>query len=140
MLYSATFSALSVSYADSSPGGRAKAGSSFYCLRQRLGIGAPNAAANGMSDYIAGEELQLVNERLMQCNFYADFTIFSENNKRNYKRLSLTKVFAELFSKSDRVPRRHTNNSKLTKSRKFFMSHTIIERCFFVELALFDFS
>jgi len=24
-----------------------------------LGIGAPNAAANGMSDYIAGEEIQL---------------------------------------------------------------------------------
>ena len=52
-------SALSVTFGDSSPEGRAKAGSSFYCLRQRLGIGAPNAAANGMSDYIAGEELQL---------------------------------------------------------------------------------
>ena len=53
------FSALSVTFGDSSPGGRAIAGSSLHCLRQRLGIGAPNAAANGMSDYIAGEELQL---------------------------------------------------------------------------------
>ena len=74
---------------------------------------------SALSDDIAGEELQLVNERLMQCNYYADFTIFSEKNKRNYKRLSLTKVFAELFSKSDRVPSQPTNNSKLAKSRKF---------------------
>jgi len=72
-----------------------------------------------LSDDIAGEEIQLMNERLMQCNSYTDFTIFSEQNKRNYKRLSLTKVFAELFSKSDRVPRRHTNNLELTKFRKF---------------------
>nr|MBQ4317769.1 hypothetical protein [Clostridia bacterium] len=31
----------------------------------------------------------------------------------------LTKVFAELFSKSDRIPPRHTNNPELAKSRKF---------------------
>ena len=49
-----------------------------------------------LSDDIAGEKLQLVNECLMQCNFYTDFTIFSEQNKRNHKRFSLTKVFAEL--------------------------------------------
>ena len=74
---------------------------------------------SALSDCIAGEEVQLLNECLMQCNYYADFTIFSENNKRNYKRLSLTKVFAELFSKSDRVPRRYTSNPELAKSRKF---------------------
>ena len=33
--------------------------------------------------------------------------------------IPLTKVFAELFSKSDRVPRRYTNNPELAKSRKF---------------------
>ena len=38
---------------------------------------------------------------------------------RNHKRIFLTKVFAEIFSKSDRVPRRHTNNIELAKSRKF---------------------
>ena len=52
-------STLSVTFGDSSPGGRAMASSSSNCLRQRLGIGAPNAAANGMSDYIAGEEIKL---------------------------------------------------------------------------------
>ena len=72
-----------------------------------------------LSDDIAGEEVQLLNECLMQCNYYANFTIFSEKNERNYKRLSLTKVFAELFSKSDRIPPRHTNNSELAKSKKF---------------------
>ena len=35
------------------------ASSSLICLRQRLGIGAPNAAANGLSDYIAGNEIQV---------------------------------------------------------------------------------
>jgi len=49
-----------------------------------------------LSDDIAGEEVQLLNECLMQCNYYDNFTIFSEKNERNYKRLSLTKVFAEL--------------------------------------------
>ena len=74
---------------------------------------------SALSDDIAGEEVQPRNECLMQCNSYTDFTIFSEKNKRNYKRLPLTKVFAELFSKSDRVPPRHTNNPELAKSRKF---------------------
>ena len=74
---------------------------------------------SALSDGIAGEKLQLVNECLMKCNFYTYFTIFSEQNKRNYKRIFLTKVFAELFSKSDRVPRRHTNNPELVKSRMF---------------------
>ena len=72
-----------------------------------------------LSDDIAGEEVHLMNERLMSCNYFTNFTIFSEQNERNHKRIFLTKVFAELFSKSDRVPRRHTNNSKLAKSRKF---------------------
>ena len=53
---------------------------------------------SALSDDIAGEEVQLLNECLMQCNYYDNFTIFSEKNERNYKRLSLTKVFAELFS------------------------------------------
>ena len=43
----------------SSLGEGAMASLTAHKLRQRLGIGAPNAAANGMSDYIAGEELQL---------------------------------------------------------------------------------
>ena len=60
-----------------------------------------------------------MNIRLMSCNYFTEFTIFSEKNKRNYKRIFLTKVFAELFPKSDRVPRRHTNNPELIKSRKF---------------------
>jgi len=72
-----------------------------------------------LSDNIAGEEVKPKNERLMQCNYYTNFTKFSDKNKRNYKRSFLTKVFAELFSKSDRVPRRHTNNSELAKSRMF---------------------
>ena len=74
---------------------------------------------SALSDDIAGKEVQLLNERLMQCNYTANFTIFSEQNNRNYKRIFLTKVFAELFSKSDRVPRRYTNNPELAKSRKF---------------------
>ena len=72
-----------------------------------------------LSDDIAGEEVQPKNERLMQCNYYTNFTKFSDKNKRNYKRSFLTKVFAELFPKSDRVPSQPTNNSKLAKSRKF---------------------
>jgi len=72
-----------------------------------------------LSDDIAGEEVHLMNERLMSCNYFTNFTIFSEQNERNHKRIFLTKVFAELFSKSDRVPRRHTNNSELAKSRMF---------------------
>ena len=72
-----------------------------------------------LSDDIAGEEVHLMNERLMSCNYFTNFTIFSEQNERNHKRIFLTKVFAELFSKSDRVPRRHTNTFELAKSRKF---------------------
>ena len=72
-----------------------------------------------LSDDIAGEEVQPRNEYLMLCNYYAIFTIFSGNNKRNHKRIFLTKVFAELFSKSDRVPSQPTNNPELAKSRKF---------------------
>jgi len=74
---------------------------------------------SALSDDIAGEEVQLLNECLMQCDYIDNFTTFSEQDKRNYKRIFLTKVFAELFSKSDRVPPRHTNNSELAKSRMF---------------------
>jgi len=74
---------------------------------------------SALSDDIAGEEVQLRNECLMSCNYFTNFTKFSEQNERNHKRIFLTKVFAELFSKSDRVPPRHTNNSELAKSRKF---------------------
>jgi len=72
-----------------------------------------------LSDDIAGEEEQLLKNCLMPCNYFANITIFSEQHKRNNKRVFLTKVFAELFSKSDRVPPRHTNNSELAKSRMF---------------------
>jgi len=74
---------------------------------------------SALSDDIAGEEVQPRNEYLMLCNYYAIFTIFSGSNKRNHKRIFLTKVFAELFSKSDRVPPRHTNIFELAKHRKF---------------------
>ena len=79
------------------------ASSSLNCLRQRLGIGAPNAAANGMSDYIAGEELQLFQ--------YADQSLKSHCPKakivqcispKNYS--ILNKGFAELFSKATVTP------------------------------------
>ena len=72
-----------------------------------------------LSDDIAGEKVQPRNECLMSCNYFSNFTIFSEKNNRNYKRIFLTKVFAELFSKSDRVPSQPTNNPELAKSRKF---------------------
>jgi len=72
-----------------------------------------------LSDDIAGEEVHLMNERLMSCNYFTNFTIFSEQNERNHKRIFSTKVFAELFSKSDRVPSQPTNNPELAKSRKF---------------------
>jgi len=74
---------------------------------------------SALSDDIAGEEVQLLKNWLMQCNYFASITIFSEQNKRNNKRIFLTKVFAELFSKSDRVPRRYTNNYELAKYRMF---------------------
>ena len=57
-----------------------------------------------LSDDIAGDEEQSRNERLMQCNYFANFIIFSKQNNQNYKRIFLTKVFAELFPKSDRIP------------------------------------
>jgi len=74
---------------------------------------------SALSDDIAGEGAPLLNNCLIQCDFTANFTTISEQNNQNYKRIFLTKVFAELFSKSDRVPRRHTNNPELAKSRKF---------------------
>ena len=73
---------------------------------------------SALSDDIAGEEVKLLKNWLMPCNYFTNITIFSEQNERNHKRIFLTKVFAELFSKSDRVPQRHTNNSELAKSRK----------------------
>jgi len=33
-----------------------------------------------LSDNIAGEEVQLLNERLMSCNYFTNFTIFIEYN------------------------------------------------------------
>jgi len=74
---------------------------------------------SALSDNIAGEEVKLKNECLMQCKYIANITKDSEQDKRNYKIIFLTKVFAELFSKSDRVPPRHTNNPELAKSRMF---------------------
>ena len=74
---------------------------------------------SALSDDIAGEGAQLLNNYLIQCDFTANFTTISEQNNQNYKRIFLTKVFAELFSKSDRVPRRRMNNPELAKSRKF---------------------
>ena len=74
---------------------------------------------SALSDDIAGEEVKPLKNWLMICNYFTNITIFSEQDKRNYKRIFLTKVFAELFSKSDRVPPRHTNNSELAKSRMF---------------------
>lgn len=58
---------------------------------------------SALSDDIAGEEVHLMNERLMSCNYFTNFTIFSGKNKRNHKRIFLTKVFAELFSSNCQV-------------------------------------
>ena len=33
---------------------------------------------SALSDDIAGEEVQLMNECLMSCNYFTNFTIFSE--------------------------------------------------------------
>ena len=76
---------------------------------------------SALSDDIAGEEVKLLKNWLMICNCFTNFTKFSEQNERNHKRIFLTKVFAELFSKSDRVPRRHTNEYELAKFRMFFL-------------------
>ena len=67
-----------------------------------------------LSDDIAGEGVQLLNECLMRYKYPSNITLDRARNKQNQKRILLTKVFAELFSKSDRVPPRHTNNSELT--------------------------
>ena len=74
---------------------------------------------SALSDDIAGEEVKLLKNWLMLCNYFTNITIFSEQNERNHIRFFLTKVFAELFSKSDRVPPRHTNEYELAKSRMF---------------------
>ena len=72
-----------------------------------------------LSDDIAGEEVKLLKNWLMICNYFTNITIFIEQNERNHKIIFLTKVFAELFPKSDRIPPRCTNKFDLTKSRKF---------------------
>jgi len=106
---------------------------SLQKLRKLLGEGPRMIPHSALSDDIAGEELQLVNERLMQCNFYADFTIFSGINKRNYKRLSLTKVFAELCplkcaQKATASPRGNLTIPNSQNPECFLKSHTIKER------------
>ena len=51
---------------------------------------------SALSDDIAGEEVKLLKNWLMICNYFTNITIFSEQNMRNHKRIFLTKVFAEL--------------------------------------------
>ena len=56
-----------------------------------------------LSDDIAGEKVKLKNECLMQCKYIANITKYSGQDKRNYKIIPLTKVFAELFSSNCQV-------------------------------------
>ena len=53
---------------------------------------------SALSDDIAGEGAQLLNNCLIQCDITANFTTISEQNNQNYKWIFLTKVFAELCS------------------------------------------
>ena len=56
-----------------------------------------------LSDDIAGEEVKLLKNWLMICNYFTNITIFIEQNERNHKIIFLTKVFAELFSSNCQV-------------------------------------
>ena len=55
---------------------------------------------------------------------FCHFTSYRGINQQIKQLIPLTKVFAELFSKSDRVPPRHTNNPELAKYRMYSYSPT----------------
>jgi len=90
-----------------------------------------------LSDDIAGEEVHLMNERLMSCNYFTNFTIFSEQNERNHKRIFLTKVFAELCplkcaQKATASPGGTLTIPNSLNPECFLTSPPHMQRCFFV--------